>query len=159
MSKTKPNSHSMRLTAADHQLILYHFTSKRAAKKIALQGLKLNWVTDMPHDVIRPMRAVWLSDSPTMSPIYSKSAEVRLSVSIARNDVKLVHWRSMLKGRLCRSSLANLDLEVPEWRSFYLYFAAIKVSHIGEVKPYSSVSTVKACREAHFERLALLGIE
>ena len=29
---------------------LYHFTSKRAAKKIVTQGLKANWVLEVPKN-------------------------------------------------------------------------------------------------------------
>lgn len=56
---------------------LYHFTSKRAASKIATQGLKANWVLEVPKELFEEMRGVFLTDNPQLPPIYSSSAEYR----------------------------------------------------------------------------------
>jgi hypothetical protein len=137
----------------------YHFTSSKAATKIVNQGLKANWVTDMPKEHIGPMRGVWLTDNPRLPPMFSRSAEYRIEVAIPHTDMRLFHWRSMLLERLSPKQLAGLDLETPDWKSFYFYSGNVDAVSIRGCERYATLSAMKACRKAHFERLKRLGIE
>src|SRR5882672_4611513 len=121
MSMTNKTGQQTLLATTNATRTLYHFTSKRAASKIVAQGLRANWVLDMPKELIGAMRGVWLTDNPQLPPKFSASAEYRLEIAIPRTDVRLVHWRSMLQERISRNQLAGIDLEAPEWKSFYFY--------------------------------------
>jgi hypothetical protein len=158
MANTTSN-HQQTLLATTNGRTLYHFTSKRAASKIVKQGLKANWVLDMPKELIGTMRGVWLTDNPQLPPKFSASAEYRIEIAIPGADVRLVHWRSMLQERISRNKLVGIDLEAPEWKSFYFYSGNIDATSIRGSERYSTLSTMRECRKAHFERLATLGIE
>lgn len=138
---------------------LYHFTSNRAAKKIARQGLKSIWVTDMPKELAGEMRGVWLTDDPQLPPKYSRSAEQRIELIVSRNDSRLIHWRSTVQDRVNPRTVAALDLRCPEWTSFYFYLGDINPASILRTARYSSWQEMRNSRDAHFERLAEIGLE
>jgi hypothetical protein len=133
---------------------LYHFTSKRAARRILAQGLRANWVLDMPAELVGNMRGVWLTDDPQLPPKYSKSAESRLEVLISAADVRLIRWLPILQERMGLNKVAALDVECPELKSFYFYFGAIAARSILGFASYSTLSEMRECRKAHFDRFA-----
>ena len=156
---TKSN-HQQTLLATNHVAkTLYHFTSKRAAKAILTQGLRENWVLDMPKEVFGMMRGVWLTDDSQLPPKFSTSAECRIEVAIPCDDVRLVQWRSILQERIAPSILARIYLETPELSTFYFYFGNVDVASIRCSERYSTLQAMRECRRAHFERLDELGIE
>jgi hypothetical protein len=159
MKPTMFNRQQTLLMTTNEVKTLYHFTSKWAASKIVTQGLKANWVSNLPKKLVGQMEGVWLTDNPQLPPMYSSYAEYRFEIALSTSDVRLVHWRSLLRERISRKQLANIDLETPDWKSFYFYFGNIEATNIRTADQYTSLARMRECRKAHFDKLAKRGIE